>query len=115
MGEKKKYRKFTEAYRELAVRRLQECSNISALCREFGISRQILYQWRDRFERRQQELEPARAAERQLRQENERLKRALADKALEVDFFKGALQKIEALRRGSTASGETASISKSEN
>jgi transposase-like protein len=114
MGERKKYRKFTEAYRELAVRRLQECGNVSALCREFGISRQILYQWRDRFERRQQELEPARAAERQLRQENDQLKKSLAEKTLEVDFFKGALQKIEALRHGSTASGETASTSKSE-
>lgn len=82
MGRKSKCRKFTEAYRELAVRRLRECANVSELCRELGISRQILYQWRDRIERRQQQLEPAKAAERQLREENAQLKQALAEKTL---------------------------------
>lgn len=43
-----------------------------------------------------------------------RLKQLLAEKILEVDFFQGALQEIEARRRKSGASGETASTSKSE-
>jgi hypothetical protein len=41
------------------------------------------------------------------------LKRLLAEKTLEVDF-KGALQKIEARRQKSGASGETAFTSKSD-
>jgi len=36
-----------------------------------------------------------------------------AEKALEVDFFKGALQKVEARRRSGKSSGETASTSRS--
>jgi hypothetical protein len=39
-----------------------------------------------------------------LQQQNERLKRALAEKTLEVDFFYGALQQVEARRRQNTAS-----------
>ena len=113
MGQRSKYRKFTEAYRELAVRRLKETDKVSELCRE--ISRQILYQWRDRFERRQAQLEPAKAAEQQLRQENAQLKKALAEKTLALDFLKGALQKVEALRQAGSGSGETASTSKSGN
>ena len=115
MGRRSQIRKFTEAYRELAVRRLKETGNVSELCRELGISRQLLYQWRDKLEQRQQQLEPAKAAERQLREENDRLKKALAEKTLQLDFLKGALQKVEALRRGSTGSGAAGSTPKSGN
>jgi hypothetical protein len=48
------------------------------------------------------------------RKQVQRLKRLLAEKTLEVDFFKGAWQKIEARRQKSGASGETASTTRSE-
>jgi hypothetical protein len=41
------------------------------------------------------------------------LKRLLAEKVLEVDFLKGALQKVEARRQSRGGSGETASMTKS--
>lgn len=44
-----------------------------------------------------------------LRRENGHLKRLLAEKALEVDFFKGALQQVEARRRGRGEPGGTPS------
>jgi hypothetical protein len=44
-----------------------------------------------------------------LRRKVKQLKRVLADKTLEVDFFKGALQKVEARRQRSGSSGATAS------
>ena len=40
------------------------------------------------------------------------LKRVLAEKTLEVDFFKGALQKIAARRQPNDGAGETASTTK---
>lgn len=113
MGQRSKYRKFTEAYRELAVRRLQETDKVSELCREMRISRQLLYQWRDRLEREKQKLDPARARVEQLRQENAALQRSLADKTLQLDFLRGALQKVEALGQAGSGSGETASTPKS--
>jgi len=39
-----------------------------------------------------------------------RLKRVLADKTMELDFFEGALQKVEARRQQSGVSGAKASI-----
>ena len=115
MGRKAKYRNFTDAFRELAVRRMRECEDISALCRELIISRQLLYQWRDKLDRRQAKPDPTQATELQLRQQVVQLKQALAEKTLQVDFFKGALQKVEALRQSSTSSGAMASTPKSGN
>jgi len=48
-----------------------------------------------------------------LRKEVSQLKRALAEKTLELDFFKGALQKVEARRQQKDGSGAKASTTKS--
>ena len=50
---------------------------------------------------------------RELRKQVRDLKRVLAEKTLEVDFFRSALQKVEARRQQSSRSGEKASTSKS--
>jgi hypothetical protein len=42
---------------------------------------------------------PSPSRETLLERENARLKRVLAEKTLEVDFFRGALQQVEARRR----------------
>jgi hypothetical protein len=49
-----------------------------------------------------------------LEQENRRLKDLLAKKSLEVEFFSGALRRIEARRQPNDGIGETASTNKSE-
>jgi hypothetical protein len=54
-----------------------------------------------------------RRKERELRQQVAQLKRLVADKTLEADFFKGALQKVEARRQNNTKAGETASTTES--
>jgi hypothetical protein len=48
------------------------------------------------------------------RKEIHRLKQLLAEKTLEVDFFRGALQKVEARRQKSGETGEMGSTSRSE-
>jgi hypothetical protein len=48
------------------------------------------------------------------RKEIHRLKQPLAEKTMEVDFFRGALQKVEARRQKRGETGETASTSRSE-
>jgi hypothetical protein len=65
-----------------------------------------MYNWRDQFEPRERDLKAApQSREARLERENKRLKQSLADKTLELDFFKGALQKVEARRRQSKNSG----------
>ena len=48
-----------------------------------------------------------------LKKEVIQLKVALADKTLEADFFKGALQRVEDRRRSSGSSGDPASTNTS--
>jgi putative transposase len=57
----------------------------------------------------QGELAPRNSRESTLRKEVGKLKRLLADQAIEVDFFRSALQTIEARRQNSGVSGEQAS------
>jgi len=47
MGQDSKYRKFSKEFRESALRRLALTPNVTQLCRELGISRQLLYLWRE--------------------------------------------------------------------
>lgn len=105
MGQK--YVKYSKEFRETALRRLVLAPNVAQLCRELGISRQLLYAWRD-AQRRGQEKQRQGAAER-LGAENLALQKALARKTLEVDFLKAACAKVEALRQASTGSGAMAS------
>ena len=99
----------------MAVDRLNECENIVALAKELGVSRRLLYTWREKLEPLERgEGPPANAREATLRKELSQLKRVLAEKVLEVDFFKGALHNVEARRRQSGKSGARASTPRSE-
>ena len=101
------YIKYSKEFRESALRRLALTPNVAQLCRELGISRQLLYQWRETEQREQRKR--SLGAEQRLRQENAELKKALLKRTLEVDFLKAACAKVEALRRTATGSGVTAS------
>ncbi len=114
MKRKKQINKFPTAFRRMALDRLKSCRSATELAAELGIHRTQLYKWRDQME--PVEDGPGLAAnshERELRKEIRELKRVLGEKALEVDFFKGALQKVEARRRSSSGSGEKASTTES--
>jgi predicted RNase H-like nuclease (RuvC/YqgF family) len=101
----------------MAVERLNRCDDVGRLAKELGVYRRLLYTWRDKLEgmeAAQSEENPVgNSREAALRKEVRELKRVLAEKALEVDFFKGALQKIEARRQKSEKPGERASTTKS--
>ena len=47
---KKRVGKFPQAFRQMAVDRLTQCDNIVALAKELGISRRLLYTWREQLE-----------------------------------------------------------------
>jgi transposase-like protein len=98
----------------MAVERLKSCDNIVALSQELGVHRRLLYQWRDQSEALEsEESPPGNARESTLLKEISQLQRVLAEKTLEVDFFKGALQKVAARRQNSGTPGEKASTTKS--
>ena len=99
----------------MAVERLKACDNIVELSQELGVHRRLLYKWRDQFDPfgPGEESPPGNSRESTLRKEINQLKRVLVDKTLELDFFKGALQKVEARRQKSGSSVERASTTKS--
>src|SRR5215472_2951375 len=96
-------------------RALKSCDDIVALSRELGVHRRLLYKWRDQLDPAEiaEESPPQTSRESTLRKEVNQLKRLLAEKTVEVDFFKGALQKVEARRQRRGSSGETASTTRS--
>jgi transposase len=107
--------RYPESFRRTAVERFKCCENIEWLAKELGVPRQTLYRWHEESERTAEEGEPTpeKSRESRLRREVRDLKRLVAKQALEVDFFKGALQKIEAGRRESSGFGELASTTAS--
>lgn len=110
----RKWQRYTPEFKQQALQRLQGCTNVEALARELGVSRGILYLWRDKHEGRSPAAKrpgpvidsPAITA---LKKEVVQLKVALADKALETDFFREAWQRVEERRRTNSSSGDAAS------
>ena len=105
-------------FRRMAVARMSSSDNITALAEELGIDRDLLYRWRGQLAVTPAVETPGESTQEdprdaKLREENRLLKLALAEKGLEVDFFKGALQKIAARRQRNTASGARASTTRS--
>jgi transposase len=115
VAKKRRVGRYPKEFRRMAVERLKTCDNIVELSQELGVHRRLLYKWRDQFDPFNPSEEPSSGNSREsmLRKEINQLKRVLVDKTLELDFFKGALQKVEARRQKSGISGEKASTTKS--
>ena len=95
--------KYDENFRQSSLERMKACEDVTALAQELGISRGQLY----RFKRealgiklvpRSEAWLKEKADERQSRRIAE-LERLVARQALELDFFRGALLRIEENRR----------------
>lgn len=112
-------RKYDDAFRQAVLERLKTCKNVSGLVSELQVSRAQMYRWRDEALGRVSVPNPKTAAqleekkdERQQRRIAE-LERLTARQALELDFFKGALQRIEESRRKREQTSGTTSTNKS--
>ena len=112
---KRRVGRYSKEFRRKAVERLKTCNNIVTLSKELGVHRRLLYKWRDQCAPFDESEEPATGSSPQatLRRKLHQLKRVLVDKTLEVDFFKGALHKVEARRQQTGRSGERASTTTS--
>jgi transposase len=99
--------RYPEDFRRLAVERFKKCENIEWLAKELGVPRQTLYRWHEESQRAEagEEQPTEKSRESRLRREISDLKRLFAEKTLEVNFFRGALQKVEARQHESSGSG----------
>ena len=128
-------RGYSRAFKLAAVRRLEAGESGSALSLELGVKRTILYRWRDAFRAggelalREGQGRPNKAdalameeargplakandpadARRQIAE----LERKVGQQQVHLDFFKGALRRIETSRQPAPAPGAPASSPRS--
>jgi len=98
-----------------ALEKMRVAPNISALAKTLGIPRRTLYSWWDKElakveSRRKVEWQ---TKEQELEQTVRHLKEVVAEKTLDLDFFRGALQKIGERQRSRSAVVASASTPKS--
>jgi len=115
MGKVRKWRRHTEEFKRQVVEKMKTCENIHVLAKELQLQRKLLYTWKYQFEGRPephhanlQETAEERN-ENKLRKEIDQLKKALGQKALEIDFFKDALFRVSQARQKNGADGGRAS------
>src|SRR4051812_44674359 len=124
-------RRFGRAFKLAIVQRMKAGESGTALAREFGIKRTILYRWRDalrdggqealrdgpgrpnRMEKAAMALARGPAAKArdlaEARRQIAELERKVGEQQVALDFFKAALRHIEASRRPSDGPGGTES------
>jgi transposase-like protein len=118
---KKERGRYTKEFRAMAVERMKACPNIRALAEELGVPRVRLYQWSKKAEpgalpERWREVWDGEGKDREkvkLAEHLQQMKQLLAEKTMEVDFLKGALQRIAAQRQERSNNGGVPSTSKS--
>ena len=87
---KKRVGKFPKAFRQMAVDRLPQCDNIVELAKELGISRRLLYTWREKLEPLERnEGPPVNSREATLRKEVSRLSGCWQRRSWKQIFSKG--------------------------
>jgi|SRR5580658_1006467 hypothetical protein len=98
---KEKVWRHQETIQQMAVKRFERCENIEHLAKERGVARQTLYRWHGKSECAEESRDAVleKSRESRLQREIGDLKSLLAEKVLEVDFFRGALQQIESRHR----------------
>ena len=88
---KRKYRKpeqIVKLLREIQIR-LTQGQNVEEVCRQFGISDATYYNWRKQYgNMRLDEVKQLK----ELQKENSRLKKLIADQALDIDILKETLR-----------------------
>ena len=110
-------RKYDEEFRRAALERMKSSEDVGALARDLGVNRSQIYRWRNEALGRKPMPRPdswlqEKSEERQRRRIAE-LERLVARQALEPDFFKGALLRIEENRRKREETSGRPSTSKS--
>jgi transposase-like protein len=116
---RRKWDRYSAEFRQQALERMKTCDNVKALAKELGVARQQLYWWKQRAEQRANPREPGATEDprdrriRELTKKIAELERIIGQKTLELDFFAGALRRIEESRQKKGMSGETASTVKS--
>ena len=109
--------RYSVEFRQAAVEQLKAGVPVGVLAKRLGVHRVQLYHWGKNpihpYSKRGKPKPQKLPGEMSLQEELQQVKQLLAEKLLEVQFFRGALQKVEARRQRSGNSGAQTSTTTS--
>ena len=91
-------RQFTQEFKLAAVRRLEQGVSIAEVARGLEVSPNVLHRWRREFRQGPGNALPGNGKQRWSEGRVAELERKVGQQALEIDFLKGCLQRIEETR-----------------
>ena len=105
-------RQFTKEFKLAAVRRLEQGVSIAEVARGVEVSPNVLHRWRREFRQGLGNAFPGNGKERWSEGRIAELERKVGQQALEIDFLKGCLQRVEEQRMLQALSGNPPSTGK---
>ena len=98
-------RKFTKEFKLAAVRRLEQGISMAEASRALEVSANVLQRWRREFRQGPGNAFPGNGKDRWSEGRVAELERKVGQQALEIDFLKGCLQRIEEQRSAAALTG----------
>jgi transposase-like protein len=106
-------RKFTREFKLEAVRRLEQREPVAALARALEVNPNLLHRWRQEYRQAPATAFPGQGRCGTAPDRVAQLERKIGQQALEIDFLKGCLQRIEEQRQLQALSPKPLSTPKS--
>ena len=106
-------RKFTKEFKEAAVRRLELGASLAEVARACEVNPNVLHRWRREIRQGPGNVFPGHGKQRWSEGRIAELERKIGQQALEIDFLKGCLQRIEEQRMLQAVSGNPRSTGRS--
>jgi transposase len=106
-------RLFTKEFKLAAVRRLEQGVSIGEAARALEVSPNVLHRWRREFRQGPGNAFPGKGKEPWSEGRIAELERKIGQQALEIDFLKGCLQRIEEQRMLQALTGNPPSTGRS--
>jgi len=106
-------RQFTKEFKMAAVRRLEQGISIGEVARALEVNPNVLHRWRREFRQGAGNVFPGHGKPRWSEGRIAELERKVGQQALEIDFLKGCLQRIEEQRMLQAGTGNPRSTGKS--
>ncbi len=108
-------RRFTQEFKLAAVERLEQGASAAEVSRAFEINPNLLHRWRREFRQGPGNAFPGEGKRRGEETRAAELERKVGRQAMEIDFLKGCLQRIEEQRKLQAVAGKPLSANRSGN
>ena len=106
-------RQFTKEFKLAAVQRLEMGASLAEVARAFEINPTVLHRWRREFRQGPGNAFPGLGKRRWEEGRVPQLERKIGQQALEIDFLKGCLQRIDEQRKLQALNGQPLSTTRS--